>query len=77
MTEPHPLGPIIDNLGITLHLDPNDRVTDVLVLAKVTDMETGQVGLSMASNDLDWIAKIGLLTAANVALMDVDVETGE
>ena len=77
MTDAHPLGPIVDDFGVSLHLDPDDRVTDMLVLAKVTDLKTGQVRLSMASNDLDWIAKLGLLTAANVALMDVDVETGD
>jgi hypothetical protein len=31
----------------------------------------------MSSNDLDWIAKMGLLTAANVVLMDVDVDTDD
>lgn len=73
MTEPHAAGPILDGLGVTLNLDPDDRVTEVLILAKTTDLNTGTVGLSLASNGLDWIAQIGLLTAANVVLMDVDV----
>jgi hypothetical protein len=77
VSEPQPLGPIVDDLGVTLHLDPDDRVTDILVIAKTADLATGKVGLSMSSNDLDWIAKMGLLTAANVVLMDVDVEADD
>jgi len=73
VTETQAAGPIIDGLGVTFHLDPDDRVTEVLILAKTTDLNTGEVGLSLASNGLDWIAQIGLLTAANVVLLDVDV----
>jgi hypothetical protein len=73
VSEPQPLGPIVDGLGITLHLDPDDRVTDLLVIAKTADLGDGRVGLSVTSNDLDWIAKLGLLTAAKAVLMDVDV----
>lgn len=73
MTDRHPAGPILDGLGVTFELAPDDRVTEVLVLAKTTDLATGAVGLSLASNGLDWIAQIGLITAANVVLMDVDV----
>lgn len=65
MSEPRPAGPILDELGVTLELEPNDRVTEVLILAKLTDLDTGDVGLVFASNDLDWIAQAGLLAAAS------------
>jgi hypothetical protein len=64
MTELRPAGPILDDLGVHMALDPNDRVTEVLVIGKLTNLETGDVGLVCASNDLDWIARWGLLAAA-------------
>ena len=60
-----PAGPLIDELGVTLDLEGNDRLTDVLVLGKTTDLEDGAVGLVIAaSSNLDWIAQAGLLAVA-------------
>lgn len=59
-----PAGPILDELGVTFELADDDRVTDVVVLAKTTNLGTGAVALVVASNDLDWIAQAGLLAAA-------------
>lgn len=53
---------------MTFELDPQDRITEVLVLAKVTDLETGQVALTFTHNDLDWIALLGLHAAAGQVL---------
>lgn len=69
MSEPsqdteHPAGPILTELGVTLMLNDTDRVTEVLVLAKVTNLDTGRVSLCTSSNDLDWIAQRGLVAAA-------------
>jgi len=64
MSEGRPAGPILDELAVTMPLDEHDRVTEVLLLAKVTNLETGNVALLNASNDLDWIAQWGLLAAA-------------
>lgn len=58
-----PAGPVLDELGVTLDLDPHDRVTEVLLLAKTTNLETGDVALLVASNGLDWIAQAGLHAA--------------
>ena len=60
-----PLGPVIDRLGITGNIDPNDQVTECLVICKVVDFETGRTSLGFYSNEgLDWIAVHGLLAAA-------------
>lgn len=59
-----PAGPILDELGVTLAVKDQDRVTEVLVLAKVMNLEDGQAGLIIGSNDLDWIQIEGLVGAA-------------
>jgi len=63
MGDETPAGPILDELGVTLPLDDQDRVTEVLVLAKSTNLETGQAALIVASNDLDWVSQLGLVAA--------------
>jgi len=65
VSAPVPIGPILDDLGITLELEAQDRVTEVLILAKTMDLDTGDVALVVASNDLDWIAQAGLHAAAS------------
>ena len=67
-----PAGPILDELGVTLPLDDQDRVTEVLVLAKSTNLETGQAALIVASNDLDWISQLGLVAAYGQLPPDVE-----
>ena len=64
MTDLRPAGPILDELGVTMELGEQDRVTEIVVIAKTTDLDTGDVALVIASNDLDWIAQAGLLAAA-------------
>lgn len=63
MATDRPAGPIVDELGVTFQLDDDDRVTEVLVLAKTIDMGTGAVGLNIASSGLDWITQSGLVAA--------------
>lgn len=63
-SEPRAAGPIIDELGVTMDLAEQDRVTEVVIIAKTTDLDTGEVALVIANNDLDWIAQAGLLAAA-------------
>lgn len=76
MSEWRPAGPILDELGVKMELDDNDRVTDVLVIAKTTDLATGEVGLVIASNELDWITQAGLHTAANYVFYENQPERG-
>lgn len=70
-----PIGPLLDELGVRIDIDPADRIVDVLVLAKVTDMETGRSTLTVATNDLDWIAQAGLHAA--FALIQSGAERAE
>jgi hypothetical protein len=60
-----PAGPILDELGVTLDLADDDRITEVLVIAKSTNLANGDVALTISVNDLDWIAQLGLLSAAS------------
>lgn len=59
-----PIGPTLDELGVEIELDIDERVTEVLVIAKTMDLETGAVSLLITSNDLDWIQQWGLHAAA-------------
>lgn len=69
MRETRPAGPILDELGVTFELEDDDRITEILILAKMTNMETGRTVLLISSNDLDWIATAGLHAAAAQVLM--------
>lgn len=64
-----PAGPILDELGVTLDLDDEDRLTEVLLIAKITNLNTGRPALLLASNDLDWIQQWGLHAAAGQVYM--------
>lgn len=60
-----PVGELLDELGVTMRLGPSHRITEVLVIAKVVDLDDGQVCLALASNPtLDWITEAGLLESA-------------
>ena len=60
-----PLGPVIESLGITVCLDPDDQVTDVLAIIKTVNMRTGEVALSLQRNETaDWITQRGMMAAA-------------
>jgi electron transfer flavoprotein alpha/beta subunit len=66
-----PAGSMVDELGVTVDLDDGDRLTDVLLIGKTTDLATGQVGLVIAaSSNLDWISQAGLLTVAQQIIAD-------
>jgi len=59
-----PVGPVLDELNVPIELSATQRVTKVLVIAKVTDLESGMPGLVVSHNGLDWIEQWGLLRAA-------------
>lgn len=63
-----PAGPIIDELGVRFALHPDQRVTDVVILAKVVSMDDSTVALVMADSGIDWILKRGLMAAAGEIL---------
>ncbi len=58
-----PVAEVAAELGLTMEHGEHDRVTEMLVLCKIVDMRTGDVALTVASNDLDWIAQAGLVAA--------------
>lgn len=75
MSEPRPAGPLLDALGVTLNLDDHDQLTDVLIVARTTDFESGETGLVIGqSPGLDWVTQYGLVAAARHILDSSDVE---
>lgn len=58
------IGQLIDTLGVEADLDEGDLPTDAFVILKVIKAD-GTVTLASARSDgLDWITRLGMLTAA-------------
>ena len=71
-----PIGPLLDALGVTIELEDNQQLTEVLVLGKGTDFDSNETALVLAaSTGLDWISQRGLVSAAQF-ILDQD-ETAE
>ncbi len=67
MSESQPIGQLIDSLGVTSTIAPDDLPVAALVLLKVVDA-TGDVRLILAYSDgMDWITRLGMLTAATAS----------
>jgi len=67
MSESQPIGQLIDSLGVTSTIAPDDLPVAALVLLKVVDA-TGDVRLVFAYSDgMDWITRLGMLTAATAS----------
>ena len=67
MSDPQPIGQLIDSLGVTSTIAPDDLPVAALVLLKVVDA-TGGVRLAAAwSEGMDWITRLGMLTAATAS----------
>lgn len=78
MTEPRPAGPILDALGVTFDLDEHDHVTEVLVVGKVLDADTGETGVVLGRTpSTDWVTHYGLLAVARKLLEDIDIEEAD
>jgi hypothetical protein len=45
--ESRPIGPILDQLGISIPLAENERVTDAVVIARCVDLSDGSVRLGV------------------------------
>jgi hypothetical protein len=59
------IGQIIDALGVEAELDEGDLPTDAFVILKIVKAD-GTVSLSSArSESLDWITRLGMITAAH------------
>jgi hypothetical protein len=58
------IGQLLDALGVTVDLDEGDMPTDAHVILKIVKAD-GVVSLvKAASESLDWITTLGMLTAA-------------
>lgn len=68
-----PVGPILEALGVTIGMADDDRVTQVLVIAKSISMDSGEPALVISSNDLDWVEQWGLHAAAGHVFQRPDV----
>ena len=69
MTDRSP-GAVLDPLGVTLDLDDDQQVTDVLIVARVVGFgEDAGTALIVTTNPgCDWITQRGLLSAARSVL---------
>lgn len=66
------VGELLDTLGVTLDLEEGQQVTEVVVLAKLSDFRTGETAVVLGISDgLDWIAQRGILSAAQF-VVDTD-----
>ena len=67
MSDPQPIGQLLDSLGVTSTIAPDDLPVSALVLLKVVNANGG-VRLSAAWSDgMDWITRLGMLTAATAS----------
>ncbi|WP_405925427.1 hypothetical protein [Streptomyces sp. NBC_00035] len=58
------VGQIIDALGVVVDLDEGDLPTDAYVILRIVKAD-GSVSMSGArSESLDWITRLGMITAA-------------
>ena len=67
MSDPQPIGQLLDSLGVTSTIAPDDLPVAALVLLKVVNAN-GDVRLAAAWSDgMDWITRLGMLTAATAS----------
>jgi len=68
MTERESIGSVLESLGVNLNLPEHLAVTDVVLVAKVINMNDGHVNLAVAtSTNCDWLTHKALLAAATEA----------
>ncbi|MGH3927541.1 MAG: hypothetical protein ACRDS1_04190 [Pseudonocardiaceae bacterium] len=77
MTE-QPAGPLLDALGVTIDLKPDQQLTEALVIGKLADFDGGDTALVLAkSKGLDWIAQLGLVHGARLVCDGGDIEKAD
>jgi hypothetical protein len=58
------IGQLLDSLGVTVDLDEGDMPTDAHVILKIVKGDGAVSLVKAASESLDWITTLGMLTAA-------------
>lgn len=58
------IGQLLDSLGVTVDLDEGDLPTDAHVILKVVKADGSVSLIKAASESLDWVTTLGMLTAA-------------
>lgn len=60
-----PLSALLDGMDINISLQPGQQITEVVMIAKVVDFDSGttQVGLYKSAGT-DWVNQLGLMAAA-------------
>lgn len=70
-TEAHPIGDVIDALGIRAALSEGELVSGAIVLLKVIDTD-GDVRLSVLHSDgIGWIERAGMLRVGELIESDI------
>lgn len=71
------LGQVLESMGVEIDLEENQQLTEVLVIAKGVDFNTGDTALVIGTSaGLDWVAQRGLLNTAQF-VMDHSMETDD
>ncbi|MCA1624179.1 MAG: hypothetical protein LC778_10330 [Acidobacteria bacterium] len=69
MTEKTKVGNILDMMGVELELAESDQIQEVIVVAKVAQVDSQNTGLTYGTNaGQDWITQQGLLHGALVLI---------
>lgn len=65
----------VQELITALELNRHDVIIEAVLVARVKDMHSGAVGISMsATDDTDWVTQLGMLRAAEL-ITTADVRT--
>ena len=67
MSDPQPIGQLLDALGVTSTIAHDDLPAAALVLLKVVNADGGVRLAAAWSDGMDWITRLGMLTAATAS----------
>jgi hypothetical protein len=59
-----PIGQLLDTLGVQADLDEGDLPTDAFVILKIVKADGVVSMVNARSEGLDWITRVGMVTAA-------------
>lgn len=63
------IGEQLDALGVLLDIGEGQQITEVIVVAKLTDFNIGGTALTIGSNPgLDWLSHLALLEGAGIVV---------